>query len=359
MQREITSRVPLLNEKGQLCNPGWAKYPIWEYNRETIPAELRDTRLREWDYFLVSNEHYGFSISMSNRCGKGFMTVMVMDYDGQSDINKTSVTDNPPEMPRYAEGDIHVRTHEASADLCRLPGRNTLDVRFAKYDGENDLEVHFDLQVPECDSMLIATPWPKDEGEECFYYNGKTNCMPAQGYVKLGEKHLKFSYETDMAVLDFGRGIWTNENVWYWGSASGKVDGVPFGWNIGYGFGDLSYATENMLFYNGVCHKLGVIDSFGIPSDENGNAVCTVGHDWHIFTKDENGNPDGRYDVIFTPKYDRYSYGPKDANGTPVKPCSEQDQVFGYFNGKAVLDDGKVIELKNFWGFAEFVRNHW
>ena len=34
------------------------------------------------------------------------------------------------------------------------------------------------------------------------------------------------------------------------------MDGVPFGWNIGYGFGDNSVATENMLFYEGKAHKL-------------------------------------------------------------------------------------------------------
>lgn len=38
---------------------------------------------------------------------------------------------------------------------------------------------------------------------------------------------------------------------------------------------------------------------------------------------------------------------------------SDQHQVFGYFNGSAVLDDGTVIVLKDFLGFAEKVRNKW
>ena len=36
---------------------------------------------------------------------------------------------------------------------------------------------------------------------------------------------------------------------------------------------------------------------------------------------------------------------------------SVQHQVFGYFTGKAVLDDGKTINIKNFLGFAEDVLN--
>ena len=49
---------------------------------------------------------------------------------------------------------------------------------------------------------------------------------------------------------------WTYDNTWYWGSGSGTVDGHRFGFNIGYGFGDTSAASENILFYDGVGHKL-------------------------------------------------------------------------------------------------------
>ena len=38
---------------------------------------------------------------------------------------------------------------------------------------------------------------------------------------------------------------------------------------------------------------------------------------------------------------------------------SDQHQVFGRFTGKAVLDDGRVIEVRDFPGFAEKVENKW
>ena len=66
------------------------------------------------------------------------------------------------------------------------------------------------------------------------------------------------------AVLDWGRGVWTYHITWYWASASGLVDGVPFGFNLGYGFGNTSAATENMLFYSGKAHKLSRV-RFKIP----------------------------------------------------------------------------------------------
>ena len=38
---------------------------------------------------------------------------------------------------------------------------------------------------------------------------------------------------------------------------------------------------------------------------------------------------------------------------------SDQHQVFGYFTGTMVLDDGTKVELKDFIGFAERVTNKW
>ena len=57
---------------------------------------------------------------------------------------------------------------------------------------------------------------------------------------RAGRPALRLRPGRAFGVLDWGRGVWTYHNVWYWGSASGLVDGVPFGFNIGYGFGDTS-----------------------------------------------------------------------------------------------------------------------
>ena len=150
-----------------------------------------------------------------------------------------------------------------------------------------------------------------------------------------------FDPSDSFAVLDWGRGVWTYHNTWYWGSASYHVDGVPFGWNIGYGFGDTSAASENMLFYDGKAHKISAV-KFNIPGGEK-----DFMSPW-TFTSD-----DGRFEMDFVPVLDR-------AACTDVKLIkSDQHQVFGRFTGKAVLDDGRVVEVKDFPGFAEKVENKW
>jgi Protein of unknown function (DUF2804). len=127
--------------------------------------------------------------------------------------------------------------------------------------------------------------------------------------------------------------------MWYWGSASGKIDGKPFGFNLGYGFGDTSLATENIVFYNKIGHKLEHV-YFNI----NPNSYEKP---W-AFTSN-----DGRFEMNFTPIFDRYS------NTNIILLKSVQHQVFGHYNGKVILDDGNILHVKNLLGFAEKVQNRW
>ena len=217
-------------------------------------------------------------------------------------------------------------------------GVRTLKAWMKDFHDGRDISAEITLTGEPEESMVICTPFDKPKH---FYYNQKINCMRAAGTVKLGDEELVFDPSESFAVLDWGRGVWTYHNTWYWGSASYQVGGVPFGWNIGYGFGDTSAATENMLFYNGKAHKLSAV-KFNIPGGEK-----DFMSPW-TFTSD-----DGRFEMDFVPIHDR-------ASCTDVKLIkSDQHQVFGNFTGRATLDDGTVIEVKDFPGFAEKVENKW
>ncbi|MGB4572115.1 MAG: DUF2804 domain-containing protein, partial [Rectinemataceae bacterium] len=136
-----------------------------------------------------------------------------------------------------------------------------------------------------------------------------------------------------------GRGVWTYKNRWYWGSASGLLNGKPFGWNIGYGFSDRSPASENMVFHDGKAHKLGEV-SFHIDTS---NYLAP----WKFTSSD------GRFEMDFQPTVDRRS------STSFLVLKSVQHQVFGYFTGKVTLDSGEVLTVDKFPGFAEDVINWW
>ena len=219
-------------------------------------------------------------------------------------------------------------------------GKRHLTVKMEDFKDGKPIEIDVTLTDEPEESIVICTPFEK---KAHFYYNQKINCMRASGSVKLGGEVFTLDPSESFGVLDWGRGVWTYHNTWYWGSASGLVDGVDFGFNIGYGFGDTSAATENMLFYNGKAHKISQV-KFEIPMKAGKEDYMKP---WK-FTSD-----DGRFEMDFVPIIDR-------ASCTDFKLLkSDQHQVFGRFSGKAILDDGAVVKVSDLMGFAEKVENKW
>lgn len=142
-----------------------------------------------------------------------------------------------------------------------------MDAQTATFSPGKALKAHLVLTDEPEDSMVIATPFAGKTRH--FYYNQKINCLSAEGEVVFDGQVYPFRKEDSMAVLDWGRGVWTYKNTWYWSSLSARLDGVPFGFNLGYGFGDVSAASENMLFYGGKAFKLDKVE-FRIPKAPDG-----------------------------------------------------------------------------------------
>ena len=342
-QHEILRSAPLLNASGDLAEPGWARSLLPVYRRSDI--RVSPMRIKEWDYYLITDGHVGLALTIADNGYMGLDSVSFLDFDEGWEQTKSP-------MRLFPMGKTGLP--ESSADGTSEIARGGYAMAFYHEDGARRLSFHMDRFLdgdaiegivtlsgaPE-ESMVIATPFDKPGH---FYYNQKINCMRAEGWITLGKRRIELTPDRFFGVLDWGRGVWTYHTTWYWGSASGELDGVPFGWNIGYGFGNTAAASENVLFYDGRIHKLGTVE-FHIPKDEKGrNAYLNV---WN-FTSDDN-----RFYMDFTPVLDRSAL-----------PCaiiikSDQHQVFGRFTGRVTLDDGTVLPVRDFFGFAEKVENKW
>ncbi|MCD6205653.1 MAG: DUF2804 domain-containing protein [Candidatus Marinimicrobia bacterium] len=340
MQHEITQTVPLLDSRGQIIKPGWARRQLFEYNRSNIQAPR--WRIKEWDYYCILNDNAGISLTIADNGYMGFIAATVFDFDKPEEISGSLITMFPLgkfKMPSTSRtGNVIFENKKVSMHFLRGRESRTIQLEFADFHNGQTLQGEITLKQPDSyESMVIATPFPKNK--HAFYYNQKINCMPAEGSLTLGNRVIEFSPEHSFGVLDWGRGVWTYKNTWYWGSASGKIGDDLFGFNIGYGFGDTSAATENLLFFNGKVHKLDRVE-FHIPTD-------SFLKPWTFSSND------GRFEMDFQPILDRHS------NSNLLLIKSNQHQVFGRFSGKAILDDGKEINLKDFLGFAEKVMNKW
>lgn len=338
MQHEITQRGPLLDANGNLREPGWARGLLLDYRRTAVKAGK--LRIKEWDYYIVTNDSFGVALTIADNSYMGLISASVLDFEKPWERTATVLTAFPlgkfklPETS--AAGDTLYGDKRVQMAFRALPGERRLSCRFERFLGEDALELELTLAQPPMDTMVIATPF---HAPRAFYYNQKINCMPASGTMTLGSRCFDFSPDTSFGTLDWGRGVWTYDNTWYWGNGNGVVNGRPFGFNIGYGFGDTSAASENLLVYGGVAHKLSEV-RFHIPED-------SFLKPW-TFTSD-----DGRFEMDFVPVIDRA------ARTSALVIESDQHQVFGRFTGRAVLDDGTALELKDFPGFAEKVRNRY
>ena len=342
-QREISAPGPLLDSEGNLRHPGYSRTMVQTYRRKDVGAS--PLRLKEWDYYLVSNGRFALALTVADNGYMGLDSISLLELTEGWEITNSPMqvmTLGRKGLPESsAAGDVHSQGKNHSIHFLHQGDRRVLVAQMADFGEKGSFSCRVELTGEPEESMVIATPFDKPKH---FYYNQKINCLRAAGYMTYADRTWEFDPADSFAVLDWGRGVWTYSNTWYWSSASHLADGVPFGWNLGYGFGNTSAATENMLFYDGKASKLGNV-RFLIPGESEGRPRFT--EPWR-FTSD-----DGRLDADFTPVLDRQSR-------TDFKLLkSDQHQVFGRFSGRAVLDGGKIITFRDLPGFAEKVCNKW
>lgn len=335
---QVTTPHDLLGTNGRLIEPGWSTSLVQRYNREQIKKPR--FRIKEWDYYLVMGDDFALAFTISDDGYVGLQGASFLDFTVPREHTETLLDPFPMgrmHMPRDSSQGVtsYHRKGRLDMEFSVGPGTRRILCDFKRFDGDKDLTCDITLSQPPMDTMVIATPWKEDP--RCFYYNQKINCMGASGRVVYGGKVYTFDPQRNFATLDWGRGVWTYDNTWYWGSGNGVIDGKPFGFNIGYGFSDRSSATENILFYDGKAHKLDDV-TFHIPPD-------SYLKPW-TFT-----SSDGRFEMDFVPILDRC--GKIDLKCIVTDP----HQVFGKMSGKAVLDDGAVLEVRDLLCFAEKVHN--
>lgn len=343
MQNKITKTGDLLDKNGSLIECGYATSLIKTYNRNKIKA--KKSRIKEWDYYLIYNDQYAVAMTIDDNSYMGLDSFSLIDFSKPCETTKSFMkffTNGKKNLPSTSKiGDIEVKEKKYSISFLNNGKKRILSACIKDFEKGKTFTCEFELTKEPKDSMVILTPFAEKKGH--FYYNQKIVGFKVKGFVKLGDEKIVFDDNT-RGILDWGRGVWTYKNTWYWGAGTGVVDGHEIGFNIGYGFGDTSKASENMVFYDGKAHKLEDV-TFNIPKTKDGKDDFMS--DWTFTSSDK------RFEMKFKPTINRHS------NANVIVISSNQNQVFGKFSGNITLDDGTVVKIKNFMGFAEKVVNKW
>ena len=344
MQNRILTDGQLHRNDGTLSETGYACSMMKTYDRQRVKAP--EWRIKEWDYYLLCSDCAALALTIADNGYMGLDSISLMDFKDNEQHTVTKISLFPMGKRFLPENSFSgtSRTVGRDYEINFVVSRNKRDLYGHFYDFKGSgKQLLFDLELSNHnqDSMVIVTPFHNKPN--CFYYNQKINCLPAEGRVIFGDKEYLFSPATAFGVLDWGRGVWPYRSTWYWGSSSGTVNGNPFGLNIGHGFGDTAKATENMLFYRGIAHKLGQV-KFGVPMKAGREDYLAP---WQVYDEA------GRLKLIFEPSIERT------ANMNVFLLASSQHQVFGRFTGTAVLDDGEQLKINGLNGFLEKVSNRW
>ncbi len=351
-QVEYTKPTPLVGSDGRvLVKGGWARRNVFLYDRNVAHPQWRG---KEWDFYQISNGKYMVQISFANISIGGYASAVLVDVSGTEKKVISVMSPFIGGKNKYilpANGDKPGYFEYKSGDFFFMEDteERTRRIEFrGKYKGET-LEAAFTMDMFENhESCVTVTPF-KRKGKylkDRFFLTMKKNGMATEGFFRVGTTKFDFSKEDTFCVLDWGRGVWPYKEVWYWGNGSTYIsdkDGNKhvFGFEITWGIGNEDNGTATCLFLDGKAHKIGSVDVDVFPKPDK------YMEPWHFVSED------GRLDVTMTPVFDHHS----DLNAYVARMHSHQ--VHGRWNGKAILDDGTEIEIKDMYAFCEYVENRW
>ncbi|MCD7774997.1 MAG: DUF2804 domain-containing protein [Clostridiales bacterium] len=340
MQHEITRKIPLLDCGGNVAEPGYCKTSNYIYSRAAVKAN--PARIKEWDFYQISDARYTIQMTFADISLGGGVTFALFDRQTGERFDAAHIdllTMGRYKMPQQDEEDHRLEMKKSGFHMVIdvLSGKRRLT--FEGKCSKGKLTADIELTVPKnLEYLVMAVPFKEDKH---FYLNKKMNCMNAKGYVKCGNRLMALDEDTAFGVLDWGRGVWPYKGSWYWSNGSTFLDGGKiFGFEIGWGFGVMDCFTENMLFYDGKAHKIGKIT---LEKDKTDYMKP-----W-VFS-----SSDSRFEMTMTPEYDNFTSSR--VLGVIGNVCH---QVFGRWNGYAVLDDGTRLEIKNMIAFCEHSDNRW
>ncbi|HCM25688.1 MAG TPA: hypothetical protein DIC34_03940 [Treponema sp.] len=340
-QFELTEAGPFLDKRGKPRARGWSRRPLLAYDRAAILSPVHS--IKEWDSYTVLSPTHGVSFIVADYGAFGIARAEAVDLvegDCASDSWVVPFPLGSMSLPASSEsGDVRFRDKGKSIDFALLEdGGRILKVDIPGFCRGQGLRGAIVLGARgDAESLTTAGSWRR-RGER-FAYCRVLPCLSAEGMMQFGGEELAFSKDEAFGTLEWCRGVWPHRSEWIRASVSASVDGHPFALSVAGGDGEDAEGHRTAVFRDGILHK---ISSATIRNDQR-----DIPGLWRIVSAD------GRLDATMAPVAE---HGSKDGF---LFFSSARLQSYGLFSGRAVLDDGTVLDFKDLPGNIERTKARW
>jgi hypothetical protein len=339
-QTEITAPVSIFDELGQLSNFGWARGPFFHYDRTLLWAPRR--LISESERYIIFSPSYLFAFELHDAGIFGHISICAVSLLDKTISRKFERLHFPMgsiELPNQSESSVIKKTikNNLLEFICIEDGGRIIKIDAPQFGRGGSLRGEVVLMTQDDrQSILSYTPWRRQR--ERFQLIRCSPCYTAEGVMQFENKPVLFNKGRAWGIYEWARIARPKKDIHYWAAACGIYQGQQIGFNVGYGSADSEFGTENAFFVNGSLYKLDQVTFRISPSNWL--------EPW-IFTSNNR-----RLEMVFIP-VQSYSY-----QNNFLFYSLRSTQVFGFFSGKAALDDGSVLHFSNIAGVTERRKTH-
>jgi hypothetical protein len=250
VEPEVTAPVDLCGADGRLDRAavGWSRRPI-------VRANLRGhwPRKKRWNFWNWISRRFVLSVTVADIDYAAFCQVTFIDF-ATGESRKGFAVARPGSLPMPEHVDRSLTFHRRALYYATIPDGDRMRVAFTGIATSGEpIVADFVVQNPSAgESLNVVVPWT----DRRFQLNSKHAGLPCEGEVRIGDAHYVMDPASCHGVQDFGRGLWPYRSFWNWGVATGVVDGVRIGVNLGGKWTTGTGVNENGILVDGRLYKI-------------------------------------------------------------------------------------------------------
>lgn len=259
MQREITDKHKIFEQDGKVMCAGWAKKPVFEYNKEQSKTYRKHGEKN--CYFISSNE-VALYLSTENLGNEFLLKIAVADLKRGGVISDCIVKKlilTKIDLPDGNSNDEFLFANkQVNLKITTNNDKTLIKCDYVNFDRNKRLFFNITLSELESEGMYELAPFERDR--RYFYYKQFMPKFLVQGIIRVGRLVYELKEVNSRAYFDFIRFSKPRKHNYQRLCTDCIIDGKRFSLNLASRVGDNRYGNENSFIVNGKISKLSQIN---------------------------------------------------------------------------------------------------